>query len=214
MNMLIARMRSIRMVPGPARAIFDVIQGLGGKCSLMNLRKAMDMTDSKGQMRVTSAINDLKKGGWIRKNERGYFEIIKKNNNPNDMQNKIWRSIKIRRQFTLIDLCLDSDASLNYTRRYVQFLVKKGYVAKNGYMTVDMGSKTKNRRTFQPIREKMSVVAPCYSRKKPPSQQEEKWLEIKGLVWKLIRLTLICDWKVMPEIKEAVKQLETVVEQF
>ncbi len=54
----------------------------------------------------------------------------------NTARYRIWQSMRIMRRFTMPDLCRASDARLFNVRKFVDALVRHGYIAKNaGYVS-------------------------------------------------------------------------------
>jgi hypothetical protein len=47
---------------------------------------------------------------------------------PNDDCQKLWRSMRVLRRFTTVDLVITSEAGMDLTRLYVKALVRAGYI--------------------------------------------------------------------------------------
>lgn len=49
-----------------------------------------------------------------------------------ELQRKMWRAIRMSRSFTTFDVAMYSGATLDYTKKYISFLLGKGLLKKMG----------------------------------------------------------------------------------
>lgn len=182
-------------------AVKEILKNTG-VASIRQIRAILGLTDDSGRDRVYRAIYSLQRTGWAKRVRDGVYEYTVPKNKTPRVQEKIWRAIRVSRQFTVSDLILLTDADRSYISSYVRFLKNKGFVRFTG-----------RKKEMQPVystTDKATPQTPLYTKTKSAGKSES-WQELEEKTWNLVRLVLKTDTKLKPQIKAAVKELCEIV---
>ncbi|MBW2062624.1 MAG: hypothetical protein JRI95_13835 [Deltaproteobacteria bacterium] len=120
---------------------FEAIKA-SGEITIKGLQEILGMPGSKGYARISHAARDLMLAGYIERTAPATYKYVRE---PKDLdyakaQKRMVRVIRIRTRrqepITARKLSELSDCSLDWSRRYVNYLVKNGYLERTGFERV------------------------------------------------------------------------------
>jgi hypothetical protein len=146
--------------------VLEVIRECGD-IRIKNIQQILGLPNENGYARVARAINDLMKAGYIKRPTYGRYRYV---GVPQDIdyakaQKRMARVIRIRTRrsepFTARSLAELSDCSPGWSGRYINFLIRKGFLEKAGDETSPNKIKAT---TYLALEEKLNIEWPVMKR--------------------------------------------------
>lgn len=187
-----------------------------GEISIKGMQEALGIPGPKGYSRITVAARDLMRRECIKRTSPGTYAYVgePKGLDYSRAQRRMIRVIRIRTKrsapFTARQLAELAECSHDWTKRYLTFLKKEGYVAAVG--AVRVGPSRVKTPVYLAVPEKLNEEWPAMRRNKKTSDIDAIASKIRETAYKVARE---CDAdagslkKAMGDLREMVEILES-----
>lgn len=127
-------------------------------------------------------VRELVKRGWLKSaGQRGLYRFCQLQDHEHgqsaQLQEKIWRAIRISGSYTIFEIAQLSGATIDYVKKYTSFLIRNGLVRKTG--------KKGQRAIYRPILDLPSVMPRMRSKR---NKKEVERQDLIDLGWQMMRM--------------------------